>query len=97
MTHQFLSLLNLSALIHKTVMIQSNQLCYCKALVIYCNYLNRTVFDYRKQLLGSLVIVYLARTILSSIVIVTTLSVCLSITLSAESLLQKIKLQYASE
>lgn len=60
MTHQLLSLLNLSALIHKTVIIQSNRLCYCKALVIYCNYLNGIVFDYRKQLLSSPLIVYLA-------------------------------------
>lgn len=59
MTHQLLSLLNLSVLIHKTVIIQSNWLCYCKALVIYCNYFNGIVFDYRKQLLSSPLVVYL--------------------------------------
>lgn len=60
MTHQLLSLLNLSVLIHRTVIIQSNLLCYCKAIVIYCNYFNRIVFNYRKQLLSSPLIVYLA-------------------------------------
>lgn len=64
MTHQLLPLLNLSVLIHKTVIIQSNWLCNCKALVIYCNYFNGIVFDYRKQLLSSPLIVYLASPIL---------------------------------
>lgn len=59
MTHQLLPLLNLSALIHKTVIIQSNRLCYCKAPVIYCNYFNGIVFDYGKQLLSSTLIIYL--------------------------------------
>lgn len=65
MTHHLLSLLNLSALIHTTVIIQSNWLCYGKALVIYCNYFNAIVFDYRKQLLSSPLIVYLASPIFS--------------------------------
>lgn len=77
MTHQLLSLLNLSALIHKTVIIQSNRFCYCKALVIYCNYLNGIVFDYRKQLLSSPLIVYLASPIFFPFVIMTTFSVYL--------------------
>lgn len=71
MTHHLLSLLNLSALIHQTVIVQSNWLCYCKALVIYCNYFSGTVFDYRKQLLSSPLIVYLACPIFFSFVMTT--------------------------